>query len=226
MPELRSPPRPRPAVDCVAPPKNPPPVVVKIGGSLAGSPDLKAWLAALERSSLPLVVVPGGGRFADGVRVMQAQMEFDDETAHHMALIAMQQFGIALSALWPRLACAATPAALRRALRLGQVPCWHPAGMALAAALPKTWDVTSDTLAAWLAGELNAEKLVLIKSTDTPVAAETVADLAAAGIVDPLFPHYAAASGATVTIAGPASLEGAGALLAQGNVPGHKIRLG
>ena len=210
----------------MAPPKNPPPVVVKIGGSLAGSPDLSAWLAALERCSLPLVIVPGGGAFADGVRAMQAKMELDDETAHHMALVAMQQYGIALSALWPRLACAATPAALRRALRLGQVPCWHPAGMALAAALPKSWDITSDSLAAWLAGELHAETLILIKSTDTPATVETAVDLAQAGIVDPLFPHYAAASGATVTIAGPAALAGAGALLAQGGVPGHKIRLG
>lgn len=208
------------------PPKNPLPVIVKLGGSLAGSSDLPAWLAALESCSLPLVIVPGGGAFADAVRGMQAKMGFDDETAHHMALVAMQQYGIALSALWPRLSCAATPAAIRRALRLGQVPCWSPASMALAAPLRKCWDVTSDTLAAWLAAELKADRLILIKSVDAPSAAETVADLAAAGLVDPLFPHYAAASGAAVTLAGPASLEGAGALLAQGIAPGHKIRLG
>ncbi len=70
--------------------------------------------------------------------------------------------------------------------------------MALAAPLPKAWDVTSDTLAAWLAGELKADRLILVKSVDPPSAAETAADLAAAGIVDPLFPHYAAASGAAL----------------------------
>lgn len=201
-------------------------MIVKLGGSLAGSADLSAWLAALDSCRFPLVIVPGGGAFADAVRTMQAKMGFDDAAAHHLALIAMQQYGLALAALWPRLVCAATPAAIRRALRLGQVPCWSPAGMALNAPLPKVWDVTSDTLAAWLAGMLKAERLLLIKSVDPPAAAETAADLAAVGLVDPLFPHYAALSGATLFAAGPGSLASAAAMLAEGSAPGRKIRLG
>jgi dihydroneopterin aldolase len=209
----------------VPPPKNPSPIVVKLSGGLAGSPDLPIWLAALESCSLPLVIVPGNGAFADIIRAMQIEMRFDDETAHHMALVAMQQYGIALSTLWPRLSCVATPAAIHRALRLGQVPCWNPAKMALAAPLPKSWDISSDTLAAWLAAELKADRLMLIKNVDAPSAAETAADLAALGFVDPLFPHYAAASGAAMTFAGPAALAEAAALLAQGIAPGQKIRL-
>lgn len=197
-------------------------MVVKIGGSLAGSPDLRGWLDVLEKFTQPLVIVPGGGAFADCVRSMQAAMGFDDETAHRMALVSMEQYGTALAALWPRLVAATTPTALRRALRMGRVPCWHPAAMAIAAALPKSWDLTSDSLAAWLAGKLKAEKLLLIKSMDCPVA-KTAADLAVAGVVDSLFPHYAAESGATVAIAGPALLADAEALLAQGALPGHKI---
>ncbi|MGO9134297.1 MAG: uridylate kinase [Methylovirgula sp.] len=206
-------------------PKTPPPIVVKIGGSLAGAKDLGAWIAALDRCPLPLIVVPGGGPFADAVRAAQAKMHFDDEAAHHMALVAMQQYGIALAALWPRLAGASTPSAIRRALRLGQVPCWNPSAMAAAAPLPKGWDITSDTLAAWLAGTLKSDRLLLIKSVDVPAGVETAADLAAAGIVDPLFPHYAAASGAAVNLAGPAALAEAATLLAQGILPGHRLRL-
>ncbi len=97
--------------------------------------------------------------------------------------------------------------------------------MALAADLPQSWDLTSDSLAAWLAGKLRAEKLLLIKSVDCPVA-QAAKELAEAGIVDPLFPHYAAESGAAVAIAGPAALANADALLAQGKLPGHKICLG
>ena len=207
-------------------PKHPRPVAVKLGGSLANSPDLPAWIAALDACRLPLIIVPGGGAFADTVRDMQKKMRFDDEAAHHMALVAMQQYGIALAALWPRLAGVATPAAIRRALRLGQVACWNPTGMVRDAALPKSWDVTSDTLAAWLAAQFNADRLILIKSVDVPNGAETtLAELAAANLVDPLFPHYAAASGAAVYVAGPASIAGAAALLMQGAAPGHKIRL-
>ncbi len=207
--------------------KAPRPLVVKLGGSLAGSRDLAAWLAALDRFRGQLVVVPGGGAFADTVRRMQAKMHFDDPVAHHMALVAMEQYGIALTALWPRLSIAATPAAIRRVWRMHQVACWAPPNMALAAALPKSWEVTSDSLSAWLAGELRAEKLLLIKSADIGAELEiAVADLVSAGTVDPLFPHFAAASGADIFIAGPGSLPAAGALLAQGRVTGARVRLG
>jgi dihydroneopterin aldolase len=209
----------------MAGPRHKPPLIVKLGGSLAASADLSAWIEALDGARQPLIIVPGGGAFADVVRTMQNKMGFDDAAAHHMALIAMQQYGIALSALWPRLSCAATPAAIRRALRLGQVPCWSPAGMVLAAALPKIWDITSDTLAAWLSGELKADKLLLIKSVDAPPSADTVADLAVAGIVDPLFPHYAAASGAALYVAGPQALAAAARQFRDGEVPGRKMRL-
>jgi aspartokinase-like uncharacterized kinase len=204
--------------------RNPPPLIVKLGGSLAGSAELAAWIAALDRYPAPLLIVPGGGAFADVVRAMQKTLLFDDSAAHHMALVAMQQYGIALAALWPRLVSVATPAAIRRALRLRQVACWNPVPMALAAPLPKSWDVTSDTLAAWLAGTLKAAQILLIKSRDPQIGSETVADLTAADLVDPLFPHYAAASGAAVFVAGPGALPQAGTAFAEGTVPGQKFR--
>jgi 5-(aminomethyl)-3-furanmethanol phosphate kinase len=200
--------------------------VVKIGGSLAGSRDLLDWLGALDRFTGPLILVPGGGAFADSVRMMQAKMRFNDAAAHHMALLAMEQYGLALSALWPRLSTAATPAAIRSALRMNRVACWAPAPMALGAALPKSWGVTSDTLSAWLATELGAKKLLLIKSADIGSKLHIgIADLTNTGTVDPLFPRFAAASGADVFIAGPSWLPSAGTLLAQGQVPGARIRL-
>ena len=150
----------------------PRPLVVKLGGSLADTPLLTGWLEALDLYPDPLVIVPGGGGFADAVRGMQKTMRFDDDAAHQIALVAMEQYGLALAALWPRLAMAETSAAIGRALRTGRVACWAPAAMALASPLPKSWDVTSDTLAAWLAAQLRAEQLLLIKarpSTPTPI---------------------------------------------------------
>ncbi len=207
-------------------PKAPRPLVVKLGGSLAGSRDLIAWMAALDRFGGPLILVPGGGPFADTVRAAQAKMRFDDEAAHHMALLAMEQYGIALARLWPRLSCVATPAAIRRAVRLNQAAYWAPAAMALGSALPKSWEVTSDTLSAWLAAEIRAKKLLLIKSADVGSKLHIgAADLVNSGTVDPLFPKFAAASGADVFIAGPGWLASAGTLLAQGQVPGSRVRL-
>ena len=74
-------------------------LVVKFGGSSASSPDLKRWVAAIEKARGPLVVVPGGGPFADTVRLYQRQIAYDDDAAHEMAILAMEQFGCALVSL-------------------------------------------------------------------------------------------------------------------------------
>ncbi len=203
-----------------------PALVVKLGGSLAETSALKSWLTALAAYSRPLVVVPGGGAFADIVRAMQPDMGYDNETAHAMALLAMQQYALALVSLWPQLVCVEKPSKVIKALKRREIPCWGPSAGALDKSLPKTWEATSDTLAAWLAGEINAERLLLIKSLDLPSPSPTLAELARAGIVDSLFPKYAKASGAKVFVVGPKALADAAALLKQGLVPGSEIGLG
>ncbi len=48
--------------------------VVKIGGSLAGSPALAAWLGVLGHCRRPrIVIAPGGGPFADQVEEPQVK---------------------------------------------------------------------------------------------------------------------------------------------------------
>src|SRR5262245_16671636 len=103
--------------------------VVKLGGSLAFSDALRPWLKALAGCAGHVVVVPGGGPFADAVRVAQPKMGFDDRAAHHMALIAMEQYGRALVGLGENLILAGSVAAIERALRDGRVPVWAPARM-------------------------------------------------------------------------------------------------
>jgi 5-(aminomethyl)-3-furanmethanol phosphate kinase len=203
----------------------PRPLVAKLGGSLAGTPALADWIAALDLYPNPLVIVPGGSGFADAVRTMQKKMHFDDDAAHHIALVAMEQYGLALAALWPRLAMTSTPAAIARALRTGRIACWAPAQMAMASALPKSWDVTSDSLAAWLAAQLRAEQLLLVKSAAIDEdAGMSLPDFANAGIVDRLFPHFAAASGADTFIAGPSALPDAVEKLSRNQIPGLRPR--
>ena len=75
--------------------------------------------------------------------------------------------------------------------------------MARAAALPETWALTSDSLAAWLAGALGAGRLVLVKHGRFEAAAVDVRDLVAHGVVDPLFPRYLKESGARAWLAAP-----------------------
>src|SRR6185369_14601723 len=98
-----------------------------------------------------IVLVPGGGPFADAVRAAQPRMGFDDGAAHRMALLAMEQYGCALASGRKQFSLADSRAAIDRALELKQVPVWLPTRMALAADIPASWEVTSDSLAAWLA---------------------------------------------------------------------------
>ncbi len=77
-----------------------PRLVIKLGGSHAGSYLLRPWIDALAPAT-GIVIVPGGGPFADTVRTMQPAIGYNDHAAHDMALMAMAQFGRALAALSP-----------------------------------------------------------------------------------------------------------------------------
>ena len=69
--------------------------VVKIGGSLSRDPLLKRWLSELcDFGGGRVLIVPGGGGFADQVREHQAVWEFDDVAAHNMAVLAMAQHAL------------------------------------------------------------------------------------------------------------------------------------
>jgi 5-(aminomethyl)-3-furanmethanol phosphate kinase len=170
--------------------------VVKLGGSYARSKYLASWLDTLSGCGGHAVIVAGGGPFADAVRATQPVMQFDDHVAHHMALLAMEQYALALANLRSSFTLAASIAAIRRALREERVPIWSPVAMVLRARdIPPSWDITSDSLAAWLAGRIGARQLLLVKHGAAPARAVNAAALVARGVVDPAFPRFLAASG-------------------------------
>ena len=205
--------------------RNPGLTVVKIGGSHAGAAHLRPWLDALAGCGGRAIIVPGGGPFADAVRVAQAQIGFSDAAAHEMALYAMAQFGLVLCDMQPALRMASSRAEMRRVIASGLMPVWAPAEMALRAKdIPASWDVTSDSLAAWLAGCVGAKRLLLVKHGTFTDAASASA-LAARGVVDPLFPRFLAAGGAQGFIATPDDHAQAAAALRDGGAPGVPILL-
>jgi 5-(aminomethyl)-3-furanmethanol phosphate kinase len=179
--------------------------VIKLGGSCAGALDLRAWTAAIGACGGRVVVVPGGGPFVDAVRAAQPRMGFDDVAAHHLAMLGMEQFGRALASFDPRLALADSIAGVRRALADEKVAVWLPARMAMKAAdIPASWQVTSDSLAAWLAGRLGAARLLLLKQVGLSRQPVAVDELADKQIVDPMFPQFLRASGVAGFVLGPA----------------------
>ncbi|CAN7304393.1 (5-formylfuran-3-yl)methyl phosphate synthase [Mesorhizobium sp. LjRoot246] len=197
--------------------------VVKLGGSTAHAAEMKSWIAALAGSRLPIVIVPGGGMFADQVRETQTRMEFSDTAAHAMAILAMEQFGHVILDRDERLTPARSLEEIVRALDEGKIPVWLPSSLALPASdVPASWEITSDSLAAWLAGKLGASALLLIKQTGAFFDNDTIDSLKARGIVDPGFGAMLP-DGVDFRLAGPKDAAEAGALLASGKLPGIGI---
>jgi dihydroneopterin aldolase len=198
-------------------------IVVKLGGSHAGSPYVAAWLETLAANAGRVILVPGGGPFADAVRHAQFSIGFDDVAAHHMALLAMEQFGRALVSLHPAFALADSSAAILSALENDRVPVWAPLAMAARAPdVPASWDVTSDSLAAWLAGRLGARRLLLIKHV-SPAGLAEARDLSMRGLVDTAFPQFLDASGAEAAVVAAHDFAAARAIIHSGGLPGVRL---
>ncbi len=171
--------------------------VVKVGGSLLQSgslPSLMTVLGELARTHR-LVVVPGGGPFADAVRGACSRHDPGASAAHWMAILAMDQHAHLLSGLQPAARLVTGPEEATRVLTEGLLPVLAPFRWLRAAdPLPHGWHVTSDSIAAWVAAQLSARRLVLLKSvegvpgTSGDIAAEApLRSAALAGIVDEHF---------------------------------------
>ena len=141
-------------------------VVLKVGGSLSRRPRalrrLMSVLAKLARART-LVVVPGGGGFAEEVRRADRRFALRDSPAHWMAILAMDQYAHVLA----RLAGDAVVLRGREAIAAGRLNVLAlSAWLGRADPLPHSWQVTSDSIAAWVARQLRAKMLVLVKDVD------------------------------------------------------------
>lgn len=167
-------------------------IVVKLGGSLCNSGKLKACLDKVEylRQHSAIVVVPGGGVFADQVRKMQRQWQFSDQAAHGMAILAMQQMALLFNALKPQFKILQRVDAIRTQSKPHTASIWSPDVLELdKAGIPPSWTVTSDSLSAWLAKTLVAQELILVKSVNIDVNFD-VRKLVRDQVVDASFAEY------------------------------------
>ena len=146
--------------------------VVKLGGGLlADAARIDAVLARIAAAAPThrLLVVPGGGPFADAVREVDRRLGLSDDAAHWMAVLAMDQHAHLIAARLSGAVLVAggaadAPGAIAAALGAHRVPVLAPARwLREADPLPHSWDVTSDSIAAWVAGAVGARRLVLIK---------------------------------------------------------------
>ena len=146
-------------------------IAIKVGGGLTAFP------GALDRVSRAItglagqyriLVLPGGGPFADAVRNFQRQDTLSADGAHWMAILAMDQYAYVLAERIPGAVLVDEPGAVLGALERGPVVVLAPyRWMRAADVLPHSWKATSDSVAAFVAGAFEATRLVLIKPVDS-----------------------------------------------------------
>jgi aspartokinase-like uncharacterized kinase len=162
---------------------------------------------------------------ADEVRDCQTRLGFGDQTAHRMALLAMDQLAWAVTGLRQGFAVGTTEAELRAALARGEVAVWAPyALLAGRSDVEESWRVTSDSLALWLAGRLGAPRCYLIKSIARKGTSASAAQLARDGVVDAAFPEMLQETGVAAVLLGRGDQQSfAACLIEQGGACGCKI---
>lgn len=150
-------------------------IVVKLGGSLYDHPALRVGLNRwLDSISSPILLVPGGGAFADGVRAFDRLHDIGEEAAHWAAIRSMAIAAELLKSIIQRDEVQNTD--VFKFCREDD-------------RLPHNWEVTSDSISLRIATVKGAEKLILLKSQDRPAGSwETLAEL---GYVDRYFPILA-----------------------------------
>lgn len=183
------------------------PIVLKVGGSLLGWPDLpgrlRMYLRTLEGRA-PVLVVGGGGA-ADFVRELDSVHGIGDKRSHALALRALDLTAHALAAVVDGLEVVDRPEGLAASQARGAIPVLSPLTLldeldrGSADALPECWDVTTDSIAARAAVRLGADELRLLKSTGLGGVVRRY-DAVAAGLVDPFFPTAARVIGHVLVV--------------------------
>jgi len=84
-----------------------------------------------------------------------------------MAILAMDQYGILLADITPNSTIIHTLNDVEKVWETGKLPILLPSRLLFTSdELPSSWDVTSDTISAYIAKLLRIEKLILVKDVD------------------------------------------------------------
>jgi 5-(aminomethyl)-3-furanmethanol phosphate kinase len=143
--------------------------VMKIGGSLGRSHALVALCREISRlaKTRSILVVPGGGIFADRVRETDRLFDLGDTAAHCMALLAMDQYAYLLNRLTRDSSLSSDLEAACASAASGRAAIFLPSALVIRAdPLPHSWQVTSDSIAAWVSRCVACRRLILLKNVD------------------------------------------------------------
>jgi 5-(aminomethyl)-3-furanmethanol phosphate kinase len=186
-------------------------IVYKLGGSLLTLDDFVQRLLGVLEQPLPgseeslasvaprRLLVVGGGETADIVRRWDQIHGLGDRNAHELAMRTMSLNAGLVAAVLDKARVVADREAAEAAWARNELPVLAAAEFVSAEErrtddrLPRSWNVTSDSVAAYVTSHWPADTLVLIKSVPAP--SDCDAEIAASGgYVDAAFPKLAVAT--------------------------------
>lgn len=175
-------------------------VIIKLGGSLlAKGRELVLFLGDYaETNALAIVILPGGGPFAEVVREFSDQNAISDDAAHWMAVLAMHEYGFFLADDNPEIPVVESIDEIQNA---GPICIVLPYKILKDDdSLPHTWEVTSDTIAAFVAEKLGEKSFIKVTDVDgmldedgsliTRIHAEDMVEKGHKGCVDAELPGF------------------------------------
>ena len=167
-------------------------VVVKVGGSLFDLDDLGSRLGSwlVENDFEDVLLVPGGGSFANVVRQLDCRHGLGEEQSHWLAVASLSVAARFLAAIVPGAVLASDWRDCADAWKTHRIPVLDPNRIVSETSdfdsLPHSWKVTSDSLAAKIASITKARLLILLKSVALPEG-WSWSEAGNHGYVDPCF---------------------------------------
>ena len=143
-------------------------ILFKLGGSLLNSGFMKIWIKFITNHFKGrAVIIPGGGLFANHIRAVQKDYNFENDIAHDMALYSMSQMGLLISSIDRiNLHFCNTEHEIGSVIEDNKVPIIGSFDFLKTriSSSNKNWSITSDSIALLISEELQLNTLLIVKS--------------------------------------------------------------
>lgn len=164
--------------------------VLKLGGSWLKNQKLKDLLQNLILyNNSEVVLVVGGGIFADAVRVSQRFLKFDDKFANYLAIKATENYAESINSIFPEIKLTKN---LNELKKRNGLKIWLPEKILKnERTFIKNWNSTSDSIACWLGKKISAKGVIFVKSLNFEKNQKfNLRDLQNKGILDKNISNY------------------------------------
>jgi len=184
-------------------------IIVKLGGSLQekGREIIRFLSDYAEKKAHTVIIIPGGGHFVKWIKKLSEQEVISDDAAHWMAVLGMHQYGFYL-ADGSGMEIVESIEELRNVVHIGVLLPYNL--LKDDDSLPHTWNVTSDTIAAFVANKVCEKSFIKLTDVDglmddkgllvRQIHAKAMNKNARTGCVDAELPLFLMQNGMSCTI--------------------------